>query len=203
VKVGHRDVVELLLASKGDVKIKDDDGKTPSQIAAYGQLELAALLRPLGITAQISDPQQATTTSSASTAAPRKQFKIISITRTKEYPPPPDHPDFKSRDGYVFIAVDFVPVPLETTDDYPSFDDGLRHAFLVDSLGEKHGSVTIEFAGRQKINGLTVPKYATLLFPMKEGAKPQEMLVKDLSTDLTKTPEKKPPSRPATKSTKK
>jgi|ERR1035438_9160642 hypothetical protein len=119
----------------------------------------------------------------AQPTATGKHLKIISITRAKEYPPPP-HSVLKAKAGSVFIAVAFVPVPLKAIDDYPD----MRDAVLVDSLGNKYSSIYVDLVGGQTINGKSVPEYECFVFPMKEGAKPQEMLVKGLKTDLAKTP---------------
>jgi len=135
-----------------------------------------------GSTSTIDDAESTGTTQSG--------FKIISVRRSKEYPPPPNTM-LKARDGYVFVAVAFVPVPLNSMDDFA--DD---HAtFLIDSDGEKHGIAYTEVVGSQKLkNGQTVPEYQCLVFPMIETAKPKKMLVKTSEIDLTKIKEQLPTS---------
>lgn len=129
--------------------------------------------------AQVGASQAPVSSSQASAASKNKQFKIISITRTKEYPPPPNTA-LKAKDGYTFIAVTFVPVPLKGIDDYPSE----RDVILVDSLGEKHEMAYVQ------LTGASIPESETLVFAVKDGAKAQEMRVKGLTTnDLSKMSE--------------
>jgi hypothetical protein len=128
-------------------------------------------------------PTSAGTASAQPAPTPKsKQFKIISITRAKEYPPPPNTA-LKVKEGYVFLAVTFVPVPLKSTDDYPNEQD----VVLVDSLGEKHGMAYVQ------LTGVPVPESETLVFAVKDGAKAQEMRVKGVMTnDLSKMSETSP-----------
>ncbi len=132
-----------------------------------------------------SAPAPSTPPEAESPGMTQNGFRIISIRRSKEYPPPPNTM-LKARDGYVFVAVAFVPVPLNSIDDFA--DD--QTTFLVDSQGEKHGIAYTEVVGSQHLkNGKTVPEYQCLVFPMSETAKPKEMLVKTVEIDLTKIKE--------------
>jgi hypothetical protein len=130
-------------------------------------------------------PVLSTPPEAESTTMTQNGFRIISIRRSKEYPPPPNTM-LKARDGNVFVAVAFVPVPLNSIDDFA--DD--QTTFLVDSQGEKHGIAYTEVVGSQQLkNGKTVPEYQCLVFPMSETAKPKQMLVKTVEIDLTKIKE--------------
>ncbi|MGO8926242.1 MAG: ankyrin repeat domain-containing protein, partial [Limisphaerales bacterium] len=48
-RLGHKDVAELLLASKADVNAKDNGGQTPLHLAVvFGHKDVAELLRQHG-----------------------------------------------------------------------------------------------------------------------------------------------------------
>ena len=119
---------------------------------------------------------QEPTATSPSTSSAESHFRVTSISRSKVYPPPPNTV-LRAKDGYVFIAVSYVPVPLKSTDDFPNDSD----AFFVDSKGNRSGAVYFGLVG----NG-NVPDYGVFVFSMSESATPKEMILNGKSIDLTK-----------------
>jgi hypothetical protein len=97
----------------------------------------------------------------------------------------------KAKDGYVFITVRYVPVPLKSRDDFP--DQG--NAFFVDSKGNRSGAVFVGLAG----NG-PLPDFGYFGFSMSEGATPKEVILNGTAIDLTnihQPPTKRPTPQPA------
>jgi hypothetical protein len=126
-----------------------------------------------------------------SPSSAESHFKVISISRSKVYPPPPNT-ELKAKEGYVFIAVTYVPVPLKSVDDFPND----RNAFLVDSQGKESGAVYTALVGKPG----KIPDNGVFVFAMSEGATPKEMILNGSPVDLTRTqqpPRKRPTSQPA------
>jgi len=141
----------------------------------------------IGFTATVFAQNQPAT---APPTSSETHFRIISISRSKVYPPPPNTV-LRAKDGFVFIVVTYVPVPLKSVDDYP--DD--RDAFLVDSQGKKSGAVYTALVGNGKI-----PDNGVFVFSMSEGATPKEMILSGSPVDLSRVqqpPNKRPTPQPA------